>query len=758
MIRFSAALVAVAIGVLIGGIATSKLLLVYIAIVVSAVALVALAIGVVLKREELFGEGQGLVPAGAGASPVLSARAGESAGSRDKVPASAHVAPPPPFQGAAAGYGAAFGGTAAAAAPPAAADPAAARTAAAGQGRSADPVPPWETRRRASRGRRRPLTGCLPGRTSGPPVGRRRRRPCAVRVAGHGTGRDAWRAGRRLGRSQRRCPGRRGRAPVVGRAVAALRSPDAPAVSSRAPGRGRPRRAGSTGWAASRRRPPPRTSAPPPDRRRLVLAGDAATPTARPGGPAAGSTACRSRRRRRRRGRRLADPLLLARRRHGRERRGEARRGRDGPATGPARRRGRRSPAPEAAAPTRARPPPPTPTPAAGRRARHARPPPDPSARRNRRHGDPGRRNRAAPRNRRHRGRGRRRGSRRRRHRWPAAPATPTGRARPATPPRRRAPSSRRARRGRRGRRRGAAKPGRAAGRGGRARRTGAALVAVVRGVPRYHEADCVLIRFMPEGDVQKLTVPQAKEDGLHSLRGLPARGITATSAGGALAPAPCVACHAWLASARSAEARRAVRQQPRPARSAAPGRRRRARAMARPTPVAARASRRQPPPAPPPAGPSPGPKDTASTSPAIIGAVLGERRRQAGVRRRPAHHDPVADIEPGGLPRLLDQPDDLTRVALGAQRVGHGQVERDGLAAARRPRPSPRAASASRRGPRRTASPVPPTGPPRSPTRPGRPRRAPGPRGRPPGSRPRPPGSPGPNRRPRERNSGLTV
>jgi hypothetical protein len=40
------------------------------------------------------------------------------------------------------------------------------------------------------------------------------------------------------------------------------------------------------------------------------------------------------------------------------------------------------------------------------------------------------------------------------------------------------------------------------------------ALVAVVRGVPRYHEPDCVLIRFMPEGDLQKLTVPQAKEDG----------------------------------------------------------------------------------------------------------------------------------------------------------------------------------------------------------------------------------------------------
>ncbi|MDX6344977.1 MAG: hypothetical protein QOH87_5115, partial [Trebonia sp.] len=140
MIRFSAALVAVAIGVLIGGIATSKLLLVYIAIVVSAVALVALAVGVALKREELFGEGQGLVPAGAGASPELPAHVGER---QDKVAASAHVAPPPPFSGAAGGHGAAFGGTA----PPVVAGPAPSvtRTAPAGQGRSADPVPPWET-------------------------------------------------------------------------------------------------------------------------------------------------------------------------------------------------------------------------------------------------------------------------------------------------------------------------------------------------------------------------------------------------------------------------------------------------------------------------------------------------------------------------------------------------------------------------------------------------------------------------------------
>ena len=135
MIRFSAALVAVAIGVLIGGIATSKLLLVYIAIVVSAAALVALAIGVVLKRQELFGDGQGLVPAAAGTVPAPPLRADES---RGNIAPGAHV--PLPVPGAAAGYGVPFGGTA----PAAAADLSAARPAGAGQGRSADPAPPWQ--------------------------------------------------------------------------------------------------------------------------------------------------------------------------------------------------------------------------------------------------------------------------------------------------------------------------------------------------------------------------------------------------------------------------------------------------------------------------------------------------------------------------------------------------------------------------------------------------------------------------------------
>jgi len=85
VIRFSAGLVVVAIGVLIGGVATSKLSLVYVAIAVSASALVALAIGVVLKREELFGGGPELVPAGAGASPGLPA-SGRTASSSPAPP------------------------------------------------------------------------------------------------------------------------------------------------------------------------------------------------------------------------------------------------------------------------------------------------------------------------------------------------------------------------------------------------------------------------------------------------------------------------------------------------------------------------------------------------------------------------------------------------------------------------------------------------------------------------------------------------
>jgi hypothetical protein len=66
VIRFSAGLVVVALGVLIGGVVTSKLSLVYVSIAVSVLALIVWAIGIFLKREELFGGRPELVPAGAG--------------------------------------------------------------------------------------------------------------------------------------------------------------------------------------------------------------------------------------------------------------------------------------------------------------------------------------------------------------------------------------------------------------------------------------------------------------------------------------------------------------------------------------------------------------------------------------------------------------------------------------------------------------------------------------------------------------------
>jgi hypothetical protein len=90
VIRFSAGLVVVALGVLIGGVVTSKLPLVYVSIAVSVLALIAWAVGVFLKRgelrEELFGGRPELVPAGAGVGAGLPA---------PEQPASAPQSPAP---------------------------------------------------------------------------------------------------------------------------------------------------------------------------------------------------------------------------------------------------------------------------------------------------------------------------------------------------------------------------------------------------------------------------------------------------------------------------------------------------------------------------------------------------------------------------------------------------------------------------------------------------------------------------------------
>jgi hypothetical protein len=43
--------------------------------------------------------------------------------------------------------------------------------------------------------------------------------------------------------------------------------------------------------------------------------------------------------------------------------------------------------------------------------------------------------------------------------------------------------------------------------------------VTVVPGVPRYHAANCILIRFMDEGDLQKMTLDEANEAGCTACR-----------------------------------------------------------------------------------------------------------------------------------------------------------------------------------------------------------------------------------------------
>jgi len=62
VIVFSAFLVVVAVGLLVAGVVTSKLLLVYVAIATSGVALLALGLGAILKRDELFGRAKAAEP------------------------------------------------------------------------------------------------------------------------------------------------------------------------------------------------------------------------------------------------------------------------------------------------------------------------------------------------------------------------------------------------------------------------------------------------------------------------------------------------------------------------------------------------------------------------------------------------------------------------------------------------------------------------------------------------------------------------
>ena len=48
---------------------------------------------------------------------------------------------------------------------------------------------------------------------------------------------------------------------------------------------------------------------------------------------------------------------------------------------------------------------------------------------------------------------------------------------------------------------------------------SGAQQVSVVPGVPRYHDPNCILIRFMPTDDVQQMSVPEAEKAGCTPCR-----------------------------------------------------------------------------------------------------------------------------------------------------------------------------------------------------------------------------------------------
>ena len=109
MIRFSAFLVVVAVGLLIAGVVTSKLLLVYIAIGVSGAALLALGIGAAVNWRELTGEPktaaaetseQGPVAQPAGPAPAPQAPAPQ-APAPQVVPSLAASPPKPPVTAAA---------------------------------------------------------------------------------------------------------------------------------------------------------------------------------------------------------------------------------------------------------------------------------------------------------------------------------------------------------------------------------------------------------------------------------------------------------------------------------------------------------------------------------------------------------------------------------------------------------------------------------------------------------------------------------
>ena len=104
MIRFSAFLVVVAVGMLVAGVVTSKLLLVYIAIGVSGVALLALGIGAAVNWRELTGKPETAAAETSAQGPAAAA-AGRQAPAPQVSPAWRHRSRSRPPRAAAAPAG-----------------------------------------------------------------------------------------------------------------------------------------------------------------------------------------------------------------------------------------------------------------------------------------------------------------------------------------------------------------------------------------------------------------------------------------------------------------------------------------------------------------------------------------------------------------------------------------------------------------------------------------------------------------------------
>ena len=265
MIKFSALLVALAIGLLAVGVAASSLLLVYVAIGVCLVSAVLLAVGVVRHWAEIFGSESRVPAAGTVPGPALLRAATGSAGAVPEEVAAGGMIP-----GAAEAGAAAAGAGAPAGAGQPEPEPAMATAHAAGAGTVA-PVPPdrssredrsrgedrrpgREDRRPGRKEERRPRrkgTGGRPGQGPAGPAPAQPVHPAAASAARPAAPDDLWeRVAEELESAGKRDTG------DLAWPAAEFPLPPEPAAPAAAAWPGEPRGSSGTGWPDGPGRPP----------------------------------------------------------------------------------------------------------------------------------------------------------------------------------------------------------------------------------------------------------------------------------------------------------------------------------------------------------------------------------------------------------------------------------------------------------------------------------------------------------------------